>query len=204
MANLNKVFLIGNLTRDPEVRYTSGGAAVANFSMAINERYRTAAGVDKEETCFVELEVWGKQAETLKQYVRKGDPLFVEGRLRMDTWQDKTTGQNRSRMRVRCDRFQFLTRGNAGQGGGNFGGQQQYGQPQAPQGGGYQQQAAPQQAQQFQQPQAPSFNSNAGAQMPPPPSFGGATQSAPAAPASTMPAAPTFQPIDEPEDDIPF
>jgi single-strand DNA-binding protein len=149
MANLNKVFLIGNLTRDPEVRYTSGGAAVANFSMAVNERYRTAAGEDKVDTCFVDLEVWGKQAETLKQYVRKGDPLFVEGRLRMETWQDKATGQNRSRMRIRCDRFQFLARGNAGQGGGNFGGQpQQYGQPQqASQGGGYQQPQAPQQFQ---------------------------------------------------------
>lgn len=195
MANLNKVLLIGNLTRDPEVRYTTSGAAVANFGLAINERYRTAQGVDKEETCFVELEVWGKQAETLKQYTRKGDPIFVEGRLRLDTWQDKDTGRNRSTMRVRVDRFQFLSRTQ----GGNGGQQQQYAQP--AQQGGYQQpqggyQQPPQQ--QFAQPAAPAQPSSA--PMPPPPTFG----SKPVAPASTMPAAPTFQPIDEPEDDIPF
>ncbi len=210
MANFNKIMLMGNITRDIEVRYTQGGAAVASTCMAINERYRTAQGEDREETCFVDLVVWGKQAETLKQYVKKGDPLFVEGRLKLESWQDKATGANRSKHSVTVNNFQFMPRtGQPAQGGGNYA-QAQGGHGQ--QAGGAPQQGYAQQSGGYQPPP----------QMPPAPSFGAPQQSAPAsynqaaapapsfghtqaqAPQSTMPTAPTFVPVNEPEDDIPF
>ncbi|NOY79521.1 MAG: single-stranded DNA-binding protein, partial [Kiritimatiellaeota bacterium] len=96
MASLNRVFLIGNLTRDPELRYTTGGAAVCNLGLAVNRRYTTSQGEDREEVCFVDIEVWGKQAEICKQYLSKGAPAFVEGRLRYDSWDDRDTGRKRS------------------------------------------------------------------------------------------------------------
>jgi len=108
MASLNKVFLLGNLTRNPELRYTPGGAAVCNFGIAVNRRFSTAQGEDREETCFVEIEVWGRQAQLCQQYLTKGAPALVEGRLRYDSWEDRETGRRRSRLLVRADRVQFL------------------------------------------------------------------------------------------------
>jgi single-strand DNA-binding protein len=107
MASLNKVFLIGNLTRDPEIRHTPKGTAVGDLAMAINMTYRTQEGTDKEEVCYVDVVVWGRQAETCKDYLTKGSPIFIEGRLQLDQW-DTQQGEKRSRMRVRADRVQFL------------------------------------------------------------------------------------------------
>ena len=117
MANLNKVMLIGNLTRDPELKYTPGNQAVCEIGLAVNRKYRTKDGEDREETTFVDCEAWGKQAEVLKQYMTKGKPLFIEGRLKLDTWEDKDGGK-RSKMRVVIENFQFL--GSAGGGGERF------------------------------------------------------------------------------------
>jgi len=108
MMTLNRVMLAGNLTRDPELRRTPNGAAVAVFGLAANERFATRQGEQREEVCFVDIEIWGKQAETCCQYLTKGAPAFVEGRLRCDRWEDKQTGQRRSRLFVRADRVQFL------------------------------------------------------------------------------------------------
>ncbi len=118
MANLNKVMLIGNLTRDPDLKYTPGNQAVCEIGLAVNRKYRTKEGEDREETTFVDCEAWGKQAEVLKQYMTKGKPLFIEGRLKLDTWEDKDGGK-RSKMRVVIENFQFLgAAGGAGGGGG--------------------------------------------------------------------------------------
>ena len=108
MANLNKVFLIGNLTRDPELRYTPQGIAVANLRMAVNRRFRDRNGEQKEETCFITVVVWDKQAETANQYLSKGKPVFIEGRLVSRSWEDNS-GQKRSVLEVRAERVQFLT-----------------------------------------------------------------------------------------------
>ncbi len=107
MANFNKVILIGNLTRDPEVRYTPSGTAVGDLRMAINRRYRTGDGQDKEETCFVGVTVWGRQAETCGEYLKKGAPALVEGRLKYDEWEKE--GQKFSRLSVVAERVQFLS-----------------------------------------------------------------------------------------------
>jgi single-strand DNA-binding protein len=116
MASLNRVFLIGNLTRDPEIRHTPKGTAVGDLSMAINMVYRTQEGTDKEEVCYVDVVVWGRQAETCKDYLTKGSPVFIEGRLQLDQWETQQ-GEKRSRLRVRAERVQFL-----GGRGGNSGG----------------------------------------------------------------------------------
>ena len=108
MASLNKVFLMGNLTRDPELRYTTGGAAVCKFGLAVNQRYQTSKGEDREEVCFVDVDVWGKPAEACEHYLRKGAPALVEGRLRFEQWDDRDTGKKRSRLTVRGDRVQFI------------------------------------------------------------------------------------------------
>lgn len=108
MANLNKVFLIGNLTRDPELRVTPKGTSICAFSLAINRKFRDEAGGDREEVTYVDVEAWGKAGETISKYVTKGRPLFVEGRLRLDQWEDKQTKEKRSRMKVVLDNFQFL------------------------------------------------------------------------------------------------
>jgi single-strand DNA-binding protein len=115
MANLNKVMLIGNLTRDPDLKYTPGNQAVCEIGLAVNRKYRTKDGEDREETTFVDCEAWGKQAEVIKQYMAKGRPIFIEGRLKLDTWEDKNGGGKRSKMRVVIEDFQFL---GGGQGGG--------------------------------------------------------------------------------------
>jgi len=107
MANLNKVMLIGNLTKDPELRYTPGGTAVVNLRMAINRPYRDKSGENKKETCFMTVVAWDKQAEVCNQYLHKGSPLFVEGRLQSRTW-DGQDGKKRSVVEVRAERVQFL------------------------------------------------------------------------------------------------
>lgn len=121
MPSLNKVMLMGNLTRDPEVRYTPKGTAVTDVGLAINRFFTSENGEKREETTFVDITFWGRQAENIGQYMKKGRPLFVEGRLQLDTWQDKQTGQNRSRLKVIGDNFQFLG-GRDDEGGGSGGG----------------------------------------------------------------------------------
>ena len=113
MASFNKVILMGNLTRDPELRYTSGGTAIAKLGLAVNRVWRDAEGQQKEETTFVDVDAFGKQAETLGQYMQKGRPILVEGRLKLDQWEDKNTGQNRSRLGVVLERFSFVGGGGA-------------------------------------------------------------------------------------------
>jgi len=107
MANLNKVFLIGNLTRDPELRYTPGGTAVANLGIAVNRRFKDSSGELKEEVCFLTVTVWDKQAEACCQYLKKGRPVFVEGVLQSRFW-ETSDGQKRSAIDVRAERVQFL------------------------------------------------------------------------------------------------
>jgi single-strand DNA-binding protein len=106
MANFNKVLLMGNLTRDPEVRYTPKGTAVGDLGLAINDSYKAQDGTIKEVVTYVDIEVWGRQAETCKQYLTKGRPVFVEGQLKLDQWEQD--GQKKSRLKVRADRVQFL------------------------------------------------------------------------------------------------
>jgi single-strand DNA-binding protein len=108
MASFNKVMLLGNLTRDPEVKYTPKGSAVADIGLAVNRTYTTDGGEKREEVTFVDVTMWGRQAEIAGEYLKKGRPLFVEGRLQLDTWDDKQTGQKRSKMRVVCENFQML------------------------------------------------------------------------------------------------
>jgi single-strand DNA-binding protein len=108
MASFNKVILIGNLTRDVELKYLPKGTAVCNLSMAVNRRWKTEAGEEKEDVYFAECKAFGKQAETLAQYVRKGHPLMVEGRLTREEWDDKKTGDKRSTTRIMIETFQFL------------------------------------------------------------------------------------------------
>jgi single-strand DNA-binding protein len=108
MASLNKVMLIGNLTRDPEVRYTPKGSAVADLAIAVNRSYQTDNGERMEEVTYVDVVVWARLAELAGQYLHKGRSVFVEGRLQMDSWEDKATGQKRSRLRVVAENLQFL------------------------------------------------------------------------------------------------
>ena len=108
MASYNKVLLMGNLTRDPEVKYTPKGTALANLGLAVNRRWTTETGEQKEEVTFVDVEVWGRQAETAGQYLSKGRPVFVEGRLKLDSWEDKESGQKRNKLKVVAERVQFL------------------------------------------------------------------------------------------------
>ncbi|MBM3902692.1 MAG: single-stranded DNA-binding protein [Verrucomicrobia bacterium] len=108
MASYNKVILLGNLTRDPELRYTPKGTAVARLGLAVNRSYKSETGETKEEVTFLDVDAWGKQAELIGQYLRKGNPLFVEGRLRLDQWDDKQTGQKRSALKVVMENFQFI------------------------------------------------------------------------------------------------
>lgn len=119
MASLNKVMLIGNLTRDPEIRYTPKGQAVTDIGLAVNRVYTTEGGEKREEVTFIDITLWGRTAEIVHQYCKKGRPLFVEGRLQLDTWDDKQTGQKRSKLKVIGDGIQLLgSREGAGEGGG--------------------------------------------------------------------------------------
>ena len=108
MASFNKVILVGNLTRDPELRYTPKGTAVAKIGLAVNRTWRNEAGETKEEVTFVDVDVFGRTAENVGQYMRKGSPMLVEGRLRLDTWEDKQTNQKRSKLGVVAETVQFL------------------------------------------------------------------------------------------------
>lgn len=121
MANLNKVLLIGRLTRDPETRATQSGSSVVSFGLAVNRSYtRKESGEKVEETCFVDCEAWGRTGETIARYLRKGRQMFVEGRLKFDSWERE--GQRRSKLSVVVDGFQFLDSMSSGGGGGGGGG----------------------------------------------------------------------------------
>ena len=111
MANFNKVILAGNLTRDPELRYTPKGMAIAKLGLAINRKWTNEAGETKEEVTFVDVDAFGRQAETIGQYLKKGRPILIEGRLKLDQWDDKATGQKKSKLGVILDNFQFLDSG---------------------------------------------------------------------------------------------
>ncbi|NNF41669.1 MAG: single-stranded DNA-binding protein [Phycisphaerales bacterium] len=121
MSNYNKVLLMGRLTRDIELKYTPSNQPVANIGLAVNRKWRNREGQDQEETTFVDCEAWGRTAEVMSQYLVKGRPVFVEGRLRLDQWQDKDGG-NRSKLKVVVDTFQFIDGGGGGGAGGGGGG----------------------------------------------------------------------------------
>ena len=108
MASFNKVILVGNLTRDPELRYTPKGTAIAKIGVAVNRVWTNEAGEKKEEVTFVDVDVFGRTAENVGQYMRKGRPILIEGRLRLDQWDDKQTGQKKSRLGVVAETVQFL------------------------------------------------------------------------------------------------
>lgn len=109
MANFNKVILIGNLTRDPELRYTPKGTAVTQFGLAVNNVWTDDQGQQKEEVTFVDIDAWGRLAETAGKYLTKGRPVLIEGRLKLDTWEDKDTKQKRSKLKVVALSMQFLS-----------------------------------------------------------------------------------------------
>ena len=108
MASFNRVMLMGNLTRNPELRYTPSGTAVTDLGLAVNESFKNKAGETVEQTCFVEVVVWGRQAETSSEFLKKGSPVFVEGRLQFEQWESQE-GEKRSKIRVRGERVQFLS-----------------------------------------------------------------------------------------------
>jgi single-strand DNA-binding protein len=119
MASFNKVVLVGNLTRDPELRYTPKGTAIAKIGLAVNRVWTNEAGEKKEEVTFVDVDVFGRTAENVGQYMRKGRPILIEGRLKLDQWDDKQTGQKKSKLGVVAETVQFL--GSAADGGGSGG-----------------------------------------------------------------------------------
>lgn len=163
MANYNKVLLIGNLTRDPQLSYLPSQTPVVEVGLAVNRRWRGQDGEQREDTCFVDCRAYGRQAEVLNQYMSKGEPIFVEGRLDLDTWEGKD-GQKRSKHRVTIERFQMLgSLGGSRQGGGGGGGRRQ----QQPAGRG-----APQQQQQQQQQQEQQQDSWSDDEPPPPDDMG--------------------------------
>src|SRR5438552_3081807 len=117
MANFNKVILAGNLTRDPELRYTPKGTAVARLGMAVNRTWKNETGETKEEVTFVDIDAWGRQAEVIAQYMKKGRPFLVEGRLKLDQWEDKNTHQKQSKLKVVLESFSFVDSNRGGNGG---------------------------------------------------------------------------------------
>jgi single-strand DNA-binding protein len=118
MASFNKVILLGNLTRDPEVRYTPKGSAVCDLGIAINRSYTLDSGEKREEVTFVDVVLWARLAEIAGEYLKKGRPIFIEGRLQLDTWDDKQSGQKRSKLRVIGETMQLLGGRPPGAGGG--------------------------------------------------------------------------------------
>ena len=108
MANFNKVLLMGNMTRDPDIRVTPNNLTIAKFGLAVNRKYRTKEGEDREETTFVDIDAFGSQAEVIQKYCRRGTGIFVEGRLKLDQWQDKNSGDNRSKLGIILENFQFI------------------------------------------------------------------------------------------------
>ncbi|MGB8167008.1 MAG: single-stranded DNA-binding protein [Chthoniobacteraceae bacterium] len=129
MANLNKVMLIGNLTRDPELKYTPKGMAIAQLGLAVNRVWSNEAGEKQEEVTFIDVEMFGRKAEVAAEYLKKGRPVFIEGRLKLDSWDDKASGQKRSKLKVVGESLEFL--GSREGGGGESGGE---GRPQRPAG----------------------------------------------------------------------
>jgi single-strand DNA-binding protein len=118
MASFNKVILLGNLTRDPEVRYTPKGSAVCDLGVAVNRQYTLDSGEKREEVTFVDVVLWARLAEIAGEYLKKGRPVFIEGRLQLDTWDDKQSGQKRSKLRVIGETMQLLGGRPPGAGGG--------------------------------------------------------------------------------------
>jgi len=116
MASFNRVILAGNLTRDPELRYTSKGLAISKLGLAINRTWKNEAGETKEEVTFVDVDSFGRQAEVVAQYFKKGRPILIEGRLRLDQWDDKQTGQKQSKLKVVLESFSFLDSKGSGDG----------------------------------------------------------------------------------------
>ena len=123
MASFNKVILLGNLTRDPEVRYTPKGSAVCDLGLAVNRAYTLDNGEKREEVTYVDIVLWARLAEIAGEYLKKGRPVFIEGRLQLDTWDDKQTGQKRSKLRVIGETMQLLGSRPGGGGGGGGGGE---------------------------------------------------------------------------------
>ena len=117
MASFNKVILVGNLTRDPELRYTPKGTAIAKIGLAVNRVWTNEAGEKKEDVTFVDVDVFGRTAENVGQYMRKGRPILIEGRLKLDQWDDKQTGQKKSKLGVVAETVQFLGSPAGGEGG---------------------------------------------------------------------------------------
>src|SRR5882672_84312 len=122
MASFNKVILLGNLTRDPEVRYTPKGSAVCDLGLAVNRSYTLDSGEKREEVTFVDVVLWGRTAEIAGEYLKKGRPVLIEGRLQLDTWDDKQSGQKRSKLKVVGEGLQLIGSGPGGGGGGGGGG----------------------------------------------------------------------------------
>lgn len=147
MANLNKVMIIGNVTRDPEVKYTPKGSAVTDLGIAVNRTYKVGEE-RKEEVTYVDVTLWGRLAEIAGEYCRKGKPVYIEGRLQLDSWEDKSTGQKRSKLRVVGEEMQLLGPKMGGSSSG--GGDEEYSErparrEQSPGGGGFSRGSAPQQ-----------------------------------------------------------
>lgn len=122
MPSLNKVFLMGNLTRDPELKHTEGGTSIGQFGLAVNRQWTDAQGQKQEDVTFVDITVFGRQAETCNEYLRKGRACFVEGRLQFDQWEDRETQQKRSKLKVIAERVHFIGGREGGEGGGHSGG----------------------------------------------------------------------------------
>lgn len=108
MPSYNKVILIGNLTRDPELRVTPKGTAICQFGIAVNRQFKSEDGSMRDDTTFVDIEAWGKTGENISKYFTKGRPIFVDGRLKLDQWEDKQSGQKRTKLKVVCEQFQFI------------------------------------------------------------------------------------------------
>lgn len=202
MASLNRVLLIGNLTRNPEIRYTPSGSAVCEFGIAVNRRFVQANGAEKDEACFIDIVVWGKQAESTSRYLQKGSSVFIEGRLVYDQWEEKETQKKRSRLRVNAERVQFLDRRDEGRNGapGEYpdAAPQQGGYPQQgyPQGNGYQQNRGPARQEYAPRQQYRSNGGNGGNGAGMPQNY----DEPPAMPADDA----QYVPVDGVEDDIPF
>jgi single-strand DNA-binding protein len=193
MANVNKVFLIGNITRDPELRYTPGGAPVTDLGVAVNRYFNTKDGERREETLFIDVTVWNRQAENCCQFLRKGQPVHIEGYLRMDTWDDRNTGEKRSKIKIEAENVQFLG-GRRDAGGApdeDFGGA-----------GGAPPAREPRRSAPAAEPRSAS-NGPSRSYGAPPPAGGGGGGGGNASPAPRRPAAPQPEP-DETDDDIPF
>ena len=145
MPNLNKVMLMGNLTRDPEIKYTPKGMAIAHFGVAVNRVWSNEAGEKQEEVTFIDVEMFGRKAEVVGEYFKKGKPIYVEGRLKLDSWDDKATGQKKSKLKVVGETFEFLGSrdGGGGVSSGSGGEPSEGGHPEARSSGSFRKPASP-------------------------------------------------------------